>query len=120
MEKKFQKSLKTDKYYQGGNGNSAVMVNWYRQVYAGEGKQIYVDKRDPKRHHSKVETDSKKTIPAPAVMVKPGQLEDIDAALELELVPQGHQVAECSCLLGNVCICICFMSVTSIILFLYL
>ena len=66
----------------------------------------YVDKRDPKRHHSKVETDSKRAIPAPAVVVKPGQLEDIDAALELELVPQGHQVAESGCLLGNVCICI--------------
>ena len=48
----------------------------------------------------------KEQFPAPAVMVKPGKLEDIDAALELELVPQGHQVAECGCLLGNVCICI--------------
>ena len=90
----------------------------------------YVDKRDPKRHHSKVKSDSKRAIPAPAVVVKPGELEDIDAALELELVPQGHQVAECGCLLGYVCICICIMFVSNwrqskktnkqIILFLYL
>ena len=32
---------------------------------------------------------------APAVMVEPGQLEDVDASFKLELVPQGHQVAEC-------------------------
>ena len=28
-------------------------------------------------------------------MVEPGQLEDVDASFKLQLVPQGHQVAEC-------------------------
>ena len=27
-------------------------------------------------------------------MVEPGQLEDVDTALELKLVPHGHQAAE--------------------------
>ena len=33
-------------------------------------------------------------VAAPAVVVEPGQLEDVDTALKLQLVPEGHEVGE--------------------------
>ena len=40
--------------------------------------------------------------PWPAVVVQPGELENVDAALKLELVPQGHEAAEAGRLAASV------------------